>query len=94
VNGKLEVNIKSEASHKLTFFNAVRSVPFNFLVVTYAVVQLFLHMTEQFLWGTSLSLFHMLVHLCPAVPLCCDVCLSDIKQGRSELLQLTAGYKH
>ena len=35
-----------------------------------------------------------LLYLIPAVLLWYDVCLSDIQQGQSELLQLTAGDAH
>jgi hypothetical protein len=65
-------------------------VPFYLLVVTYAVVQLFLHVTEELLRRWGLSLFLLFLGLSPMVLLC----LSHTQQGRFELLQLTAGYTH
>jgi hypothetical protein len=45
----------------------VVNAPYYLLVVPYAVVQLFLHVTEQFLRGADLSLSLLLVGLSPTV---------------------------
>jgi len=73
---------------------SVVNIPSHLLVVTYAVIQFLLHMTKQFLGGKCLSLSLLLICPIPAVLLWYDVCLSDIQQCRSELLQLTAGDTH
>ena len=67
--------------------------PFYLLVVTYASIHLILHMSEYFLYSVRLS-FLLWISLFPAGLIGYDVCLSDIQQRRSELLQLTAGYTH
>jgi 5-bromo-4-chloroindolyl phosphate hydrolysis protein len=61
--------------------------------MTYAVVQLFLHVLEHILGGMTLSQSLLLTIISPNV-LGCDIYLCDIKQGRSEFLQLTAGYEN
>jgi hypothetical protein len=63
------------------------------LVVSYALVELFLHLIEHFLRGVYLSLFSS-VSLITRVLLCCVVFLSDIQQARPQFLQLTAGDAH
>jgi hypothetical protein len=68
--------------------------PFYILVMTYAGVQLFLHVKEHILRGVTPSLSLLLTILNPTVLFWCDVCLCDTQQGRFELLQLTAGYTH
>jgi hypothetical protein len=71
----------------------IKNIPFYFLVMTYAAVQFLLHVTKNFLSNTCVSSL-LLVMLNPAVLLWYHMCLSDIQQGQSELLQLTAGYTH
>jgi hypothetical protein len=43
------------------------TAPYYLLVVPYAIIQLFLHVTEQFLRGVSLFLFFLLVGHNPMV---------------------------
>jgi hypothetical protein len=68
----------------------VGNSPFYLLVMKYAVIQLFLHVTELYIKGMCLSISLLLIGLSPTTMLCW-MCLSDIQQGQSELLQLTAG---
>jgi hypothetical protein len=70
------------------------SAPFYLLVVMYAIVKLILHATVLFIESFSPNMTIPLVTLNPAVLDCYDVCLSDLQQRHSELLQLTAGYTH
>lgn len=59
------------------------------LVMANAVVQMFLCVTEHFLWNLDLSLFLLLVEIGIHVPF-----LIYVQNGRFELLQLTTGYRH
>jgi hypothetical protein len=70
------------------------TAPFYLLVVAYAFVKLLLHATELFIESGSPYVTISLVTHIPTVLLWYDVCLSDLQQGRSELLQLTASYEH
>jgi hypothetical protein len=72
----------------------VISSPIYLLVVTYAVVKFLLYVTERFIRKFELFVNVWLLYLIPAVLLWYEVCLSDIQQGQSELLQLTAGDAH
>jgi len=63
-------------------------------MLMYTVVQLFLHITRHILWVLNPCLPTTLFTFIQIVLSQCDVCLSDIQQCRSELLQLTAGYTH
>lgn len=63
------------------------------LMVPYAVIELFLHVTVRLLWGVYLVLF-LLVSLGNRVLLLCVVRLSDIQKVRPQLLQLTARDAH
>jgi hypothetical protein len=64
------------------------------LVVTYAVIKLFLHVTERFIRKVGLFVNIWLSCLISTVLLWCGLCLPDIQDGQFELLQLTAGYTH
>ena len=68
------------------------TAPFYPLVLTYAVVKLLPHATELFMGSVSSYVTISLVTRIDTVLFWYDVCLSDIQQRHSELLQLTAGY--
>jgi len=70
------------------------TAPLYLLVVTYAVVQLILHATELVIEIVSSCMTIPLVTRFHAVLLGYYVCLVDLQQRCSELLQLTAGYTH
>jgi hypothetical protein len=67
---------------------------FDVLVVTYAVVELILHMLKHLFGSVNLSLWIMLNILLSRFLPGYDACLSDIQHCQSEFLQLTAGYTH
>jgi hypothetical protein len=64
------------------------------LMVTYAVVKLFLHATERFIRNVGLLVNIWVLYLFSAVLLSYAIFLSDIQEGQFELFQLTAGYTH
>jgi K+ transporter len=70
------------------------AAPLYLLMVTYALVQFFLHTSEQLLGIMSLQLWNLIITVITTVLVGCHTCLSDNQQGSSELLQLTAGYTH
>jgi len=70
------------------------TAPLYLLVLTYAVVKLFLHGTEGFIRKCWLLVNIWLLYLFTAVLLWYDLFLSYIQQGQFELLQLTAGDTH
>jgi hypothetical protein len=72
----------------------VITAPLYLLVVTYAVVKLFLHVTERFIRAFGLFVNIWLLYLTLQVLLRYDLYLSDIQEGQFELLQLTAGNAH
>jgi hypothetical protein len=72
----------------------IKNIPFYFLVMTYTSIQFLLQVTKNFFSITCVSFSLLLVSLNPAVLLWYHMCLPDIQQGQSELLQLTAGYTH
>jgi hypothetical protein len=67
-----------------------QDTPQYLLVVTYAVVELFLHVMERLQTAVYLS-FLFLVSVSTGVPLCCVLFLADVQKVCSQLLQLTAG---
>jgi hypothetical protein len=77
-------------SSSLETSNTQFNAPQYALVVTYAVVELLLHLTEHFLRGVYLSLFLLTVSLSSRVLRWCVEFLSDIQEVRSQFLQLTA----
>jgi len=74
-------------------------IPLYVLVVTYAVFYLFPHMLEHVLRNVGMSLCMMMMMMMMIIVFSRvvdgnDVCLFDIQQRCSELLQLTAGNNH
>jgi hypothetical protein len=68
--------------------------PFYLLVMTYALIQLFLYMLEEFFRNMCLFLWIFMMCLLLTLQPWCGMCPSDIQQRQSELLQLTAGYTY
>jgi len=70
------------------------AAPLYLLMVTYALVQFFLHTSEYSFGIMSLQLWNLIITVIPTVLVGYHTCLSDSQQRSSELLQLTAGCTH